>query len=215
MIWFYLALCIYYEIENLYFCSSSSHILILSQIFHIYNLEVLAVCRLFFNLLSKYKGHKSRPPLHWMPALREHFYNPKNKKINSFVVFEIAIPIIVVIVLFFNTEFSPLFSAVVVYWSYPRYICYPHGKLTVTQVLQDQMLFSFSCSLPQGDLFPRYSVFDLLYGLFSLSDLHSAHCLASTFRTSDRMRWHLWDPTWLKWIYNLPPKRIQVLFLSH
>ena len=50
-----------------------------------------------------------------MPALREHFYNPKNKKINSFVVFEIAIiAIIVVIVLFFNTEFSPLFSAVVV-----------------------------------------------------------------------------------------------------
>ena len=153
MIWFYLALCIYYEIENLYFFSSSSHILILSQIFHIYNLEVLTVCRLFYNLLSKYKGHKSRPPLHWMPALREHFYNPKNKKINSFVVFEIAIPL-VVIVLFFNTEFSPLFSAVVVYWNYPRYICYPHGKLTVTQVLQDQMLFSFSCSLPQGDLFP-------------------------------------------------------------
>ena len=49
-----------------------------------------------------------------MLALREHFYNPKNKKINSFVVFEIAIPLIVVIVLFFNTEFSPLFSAVVV-----------------------------------------------------------------------------------------------------
>ena len=49
-----------------------------------------------------------------MLALREHFYNPKKKKINSFVVFEIAIPIIVVIVLFFNTEFSPLFSAVVV-----------------------------------------------------------------------------------------------------
>ena len=46
------------------FFSSSSHILILSQIFHIYNLEVLAVCRLFYNLLSKYKGHKSRPPLH-------------------------------------------------------------------------------------------------------------------------------------------------------
>ena len=49
-----------------------------------------------------------------MLALREHFYNPKNKKINGFVVFEIAIPIIVVIVLFFSTEFSPLFSAVVV-----------------------------------------------------------------------------------------------------
>ena len=44
-----LTLCIYYKIENLYFFSSSSRFLILSQIFHMYNLEVLAVCRLFYN----------------------------------------------------------------------------------------------------------------------------------------------------------------------